>query len=141
MCFRLFLSIVLVCFSISISKSQTDQLKTHIVNEVDKQYAKYESLYKYLHQHPELSFQEIETSKKMAEELRSIGFEVTTNFGGNSLVGVFKNGKGPVILIRTDMDALPIEEKTGLPYSSTVKSKNKSGNDVSVMHACGTICT
>jgi len=132
-----FIGVVLVGIGFQTSFAQPDQLKTLIINEVDKQYGEYESLYKYLHQHPELSFQEVETSKKMAEELRSIGFEVTTNFGGNSLVGVFKNGKGPVIMVRTDMDALPIEEKTGLPYSSTVKSKNKSGNDVSVMHACG----
>lgn len=117
--------------------SQPNDLKNLINQQIDGQYAKYEALYTYLHQHPELSFQEVETSKRMGEELRSLGFEVTPNFGGNSLVGVFKNGKGPVIMIRTDMDALPVEEKTGLPYASTVKTKNDKGDIVSVMHACG----
>jgi amidohydrolase len=127
----------LLVFPVLNSFSQPKDIKNLINQQIDGQYAKYESLYKYLHQHPELSFQEVETSKRMAEELRSLGFEVTTNFGGNGVVGVFKNGIGPVILIRTDMDALPVEEKTGLPYASTVKAKNDRGDIVSVMHACG----
>jgi hippurate hydrolase len=136
---RKLLIIISLLFGLSVlsSYSQTNDLKNLINQQINDQYAKYESLYIYLHQHPELSFQEVETSKKMAEELRTIGFEVTPNFGGNSLVGVFKNGKGPVILIRTDMDALPVEEKTGLSYASTAKAKNDKGDLVSVMHACG----
>lgn len=94
-------------------------------------------LCKDLHQNPELSLQEFETSKKMAAELRKAGFEVTENFGGNNVVGVLKNGAGPVILLRTDMDALPVEEKTNLVFASGKKVKTEDGNEVSVMHACG----
>jgi len=126
--------LVMLCFS---SNAQSNDLRNQIENQIENSYPKYDSLYKNLHLHPELSFQEFETSKKMAMELRSIGFEVTPNFGGNGVVGVFRNGNGPVILIRTDMDALPVEEKTGLPYASNVKAKNDKGDLVPVMHACG----
>ena len=94
-------------------------------------------LCKYLHQNPELSFHEFETSKRMANELKKIGFEVTENFGGNSVVGVFKNGEGPVVMLRTDMDALPIKEKTGFEFASTKIVEAEDGDEVSVMHACG----
>ncbi|MGB0522845.1 MAG: amidohydrolase [Flammeovirgaceae bacterium] len=94
-------------------------------------------LYKHLHQNPELSFYEKETSKRLAQELKSIGFEVTENIGGYGVVGVLKNGKGPTVLIRTDTDALPVLEQTGTPYASTVKTKDEAGNEVPVMHACG----
>jgi amidohydrolase len=94
-------------------------------------------LCKALHQHPELSFQEVETAKKMAAELEGLGFQVTKNFAGNSVVGVFKNGEGPVVMLRTDMDALPLEEKTGLEFASVRKAINPSGVEVPVMHACG----
>lgn len=129
-------AIILLGFTCN-STAQTNNLKNQINNQIDKQFPKYDSLYKYLHQHPELSFQEVETSKKMAFELRNIGYDVTTNFGGNGVVGIFKNGEGPIIMIRTDMDALPVEEKTGLPYASTTKVKNDNGAEVPVMHACG----
>ncbi|QGY46908.1 amidohydrolase [Maribellus comscasis] len=90
-----------------------------------------------LHRNPELSFQEFKTSKKMAAELEKAGFEVTRNFGGNNVVGILKNGDGPVVMLRTDMDALPVEEKTGFEFASTQTSKNTNGEDVPVMHACG----
>ena len=90
-----------------------------------------------LHQNPELSLQEFETAKKMAAELRKAGFEVTENFGGNNVVGMLKNGAGPVIMLRTDMDALPVEEKTNLVFASSKKVKSEDGTEVSVMHACG----
>lgn len=93
-------------------------------------------LYKALHQSPELSLQEKETSKKLAEELRKVGFEVTENFGGYGIVGMLKNGKGPTILYRTDMDALPMYEKTGLPYASQVEVPYNGGT-VGTMHSCG----
>ncbi|HKL34301.1 MAG TPA: amidohydrolase, partial [Tangfeifania sp.] len=89
------------------------------------------------HKNPELSFQEFETSKRMASELKKAGFEVTTNFGGNSVVGVLKNGDGPVIMLRTDMDALPVKEKTDLEFASTKMAENANGEEVPVMHACG----
>ncbi|MDO5980203.1 amidohydrolase [Flavivirga spongiicola] len=93
-------------------------------------------LYKHLHQNPELSFQEKETSKRMALELKTLGFDVTEGIGGYGVVGVFKNGSGPTIMLRTDLDALPLKEKTGLSYASTEKAMLEK-KEVSVMHACG----
>jgi amidohydrolase len=102
------------------------------------------TIYKELHQHPELSHQEKQTSAGLAEDLRKAGFTVTENVGkyndgtqAYGVVAVMKNGAGPTVLVRTDMDALPVEEKTGLPYASTTRSKNEVGDDVGVMHACG----
>lgn len=94
-------------------------------------------IYKDLHANPELSWAEEKTSAKLAEELKRIGFEVTSQVGKRGVVGVLKNGKGPTLLIRTDMDALPVEEKTGFSFASQVKAKNAQGEDVAVMHACG----
>lgn len=101
------------------------------------EYPSLEALYKYLHAHPELSLQEEHTSARIAAELRSAGFTVTEKFGGTGVVGVLRNGPGPVVLIRTDMDALPVKEDTGLTYASTVRMANLSGVEVPVMHACG----
>lgn len=95
------------------------------------------SLYKELHGNPELSLHETETSARIAKELRAAGLEVTENFGGHGVVGVLKNGVGPVILVRTDLDALPVKEQTGAPYASTKVVKDDLGRDVNVMHACG----
>ncbi len=94
-------------------------------------------LYLNLHQNPELSFMEFNTAKILAGELTSLGFEVHEGIGGNNLVGLFRNGDGPVIMVRTDMDALPIEEKTGLPYASNIITADREGNKVAAMHACG----
>ncbi len=102
-----------------------------------KAYPALETLYKELHQNPELSSQEENTSALIAQELKGLGFEVQERLGMNNLAGVFKNGKGPTVLIRTDMDALPLEEKTGLSYASTVKGINSAREEVPVMHACG----
>ena len=96
-----------------------------------------QALYLDLHEHPELSFHETQTSQKMADGLKRLGFEVTTGVGGMGVVGVMKNGTGPTVLIRTDMDALPVPERTGLPYASKVMVKDDTGHDVPVMHACG----
>ena len=101
------------------------------------EYPSLQKLYEYLHSRPELSLHEKETSKRLAEELRSCGFEVTENIGGYGVVGVLRNGDGPTVLVRTDMDALPIEEKTSLPYASKVKTIDAQGRKVGVMHACG----
>ena len=105
--------------------------------EVNAIYAPIEKLYVDLHEHPELSFHETQTSAKMADGLRRLGFEVSTGIGGTGVVGVLKNGAGPTVLIRTDMDALPVPENTGLPYASKVTTKDDSGVTVPVMHACG----
>jgi amidohydrolase len=95
-------------------------------------------LYKHLHCHPELSLQEKETSKRLAEELRAVGADVTTGVGGYGVVGILRNGEGKRLLIRTDMDALPVTEQTELPYASKVTTQNPTGSGtVGVMHACG----
>jgi amidohydrolase len=94
-------------------------------------------LYEQLHAHPELSLHEQQTAARMAGELRRLGFDVTTGVGGTGVVGVLRNGPGPTVMLRTELDALPVLEQTGLPYASTVKMKGPSGEEVPVMHACG----
>lgn len=126
-------------------------------SDIAADYAYIEALYKHLHANPELSFREIESSKRMAAELEALGFEVTTGLGdkwtkakakadagaalpgvgGYGVVGVLRNGVGPTVLIRADMDALPLEEKTGVAYASTVRSQDYLGVEAPVMHACG----
>lgn len=96
-----------------------------------------EELYQFLHANPELSFQEQKTASLLAEEARTSGFEVTENIGKTGLVAVMRNGPGPVLMIRTDMDALPVTEDTGLTFASRVTAKNTAGEKVGVMHACG----
>ncbi|MES2596918.1 MAG: amidohydrolase [Verrucomicrobiota bacterium] len=95
------------------------------------------TLYQELHANPELSMHEAETSVRVAKELRDAGLEVTEKVGGHGVVGVLKNGEGPVIMVRTDMDALPVKELTGLPYASKKLVKEETGREVNVMHACG----
>jgi len=95
------------------------------------------TLYLDLHEHPELSGHETQTAAKLAEKLRNAGFEVTEHVGRTGVVAVMKNGAGPTVMLRTELDALPVEEKTGLPYASKVRAKDDSGHDVAVMHACG----
>lgn len=104
---------------------------------LDALYPALDVLYRDLHQNPELSFQEVKTAAKMAFQLRAAGFEVTEKVGGHGVVGVLRNGAGPTIMVRTDIDALPILEKTGLPYASTVMAKDAAGNAVPVFHGCG----
>lgn len=105
--------------------------------ELDRVYPSAETLYLDLHRHPELSLHEIETAAKVADRLKSLGYEVTTGVGGTGVVGIMKNGDGPVIMLRTELDALPIPEQTGLSYASKVTTKDDSGATVPVMHACG----
>jgi len=95
------------------------------------------ALYRDLHLHPELSFGEVRTSGIVAEHLAGFGFEVTTGIGRTGVVGLLRNGDGPVVLLRADMDALPVGERTGLPYASTERGVDPDGKDVAVMHACG----
>ena len=84
-----------------------------------------------------MSLHEARTAARLARELKELGFEVTENVGGHGVVGVLKNGDGPTVLVRTDMDALPVIEQTGLPYASKVRMRDKNENEVGVMHACG----
>jgi amidohydrolase len=93
--------------------------------------------YRDLHQHPELSLQECRTAKLVADALWPLGFEVTEQVGGTGVVGVLRNGDGPVVMLRADFDALPVEERTGLPYASTARARGQNGEQVPVMHACG----
>ena len=110
--------------------------KSSVAAEVAAVYAQADALYLYLHQNPELSRHETKTAARMAAELRALGYEVTENVGGG-VVGVLRNGTGPTVLLRTDMDALPVTEATGLPYASTVRTRDDGGNEVGVAHACG----
>lgn len=96
-----------------------------------------ESLFLHLHANPELSHREFETSKRLAKELSSMGYEVTTGVGKTGVVAVLANGKGPTVLLRADMDGLPVEEKSGLPYASTARQVDIDGKEQPVMHACG----
>jgi hippurate hydrolase len=112
---------------------------------IDRDIASWLTTYRNLHAAPELSHREEKTSAFVAGELRKLGFTVTEHIGkyqnaqwsGYGVVAVLKNGPGPTVLVRTELDALPVEEKTGLAYASQVKTKNDAGLDVSVMHACG----
>ncbi len=104
------------------------QANSQIIEKILQNTAGHEALYRYLHRNPELSFQEFNTSARLSDELENLGFEISRKVGGNGFVGILKNGDGPVIMVRTEMDALPLEEKTGLPFASDVPG---------VMHACG----
>jgi len=106
-------------------------------HEVDAVFADSHALYVDLHQNPELSSHETQTAAKLASRLRAAGYEVTEHVGGTGIVAILKNGAGPSIMVRTELDALPVEEKTGLPYASKIHAQDDSGRDVPVMHACG----
>lgn len=127
--------LLLVIFGISllVPAAAADILRDAVVADYDYLFR----LYQHLHRNPELSFQEQESAKRMAAELGGLGFDVTTGVGGYGVVAVLKNGDGPTVLIRTDMDALPVAEQTGLPYASAATATERTGRKVSVMHACG----
>jgi hippurate hydrolase len=94
-------------------------------------------LYRHFHSHPELSLQEKETAARVAEEWKKAGFKVNTGVGGHGVVGLLKNGEGPTVMLRTDLDALPVAEQTNLAYASQVRVSDETGSEVGVMHACG----
>jgi hippurate hydrolase len=104
---------------------------------LDEIYPKLDALYLELHRNPELSMREVKTEARLAAELKALGYQVTTGVGGTGVVGVLKNGTGPTVLLRTELDALPIEENTGLPYASKVKTVDQNGKTQPAMHACG----
>jgi amidohydrolase len=99
--------------------------------------AAFGKLYLHFHRNPELSFKEEKTAQKFAEVLTANGFDTTTNIGGLGVVGILENGDGPTVMLRADLDGLPVTEATNLPYASTVKVENAAGQSVGVMHACG----
>jgi amidohydrolase len=115
----------------------TDLSASEVLAGLEKIRAWQENVYRDLHQHPELSHQERRTGELVATHLRESGFDVHEGVGGSGVVGVLHNGDGPTVLLRADMDALPVREQTGLPYASTVTSADQDGNQVAVMHACG----
>ena len=133
---RLVLATLLLGFPLS-AQPAAPVARPPALTPLDALYPELDALYIDLHQTPELSLHEEKTAAKMATRLRALGFEVTERVGGWGVVGVLKNGKGPTVLVRTDMDALPIKEQTGLPYASTTTAKNDAGEIVPVMHACG----
>ena len=118
---RLSLIILCLCLSTGLQAAPFDEL----------------AYYRALHSSPELSFQEAQTAATLAQTLREGGFTVTEGVGGHGVVAILENGAGPRLLLRADMDGLPVEEQTGLPYASRVRAKEMDGSDVSVMHACG----
>ncbi len=105
--------------------------------EVDAIYPDIETFYIDLHRNPELAFQEVRTAGKLAAFTKALGYDVTTGVGKTGIVAVLKNGPGPTVMLRTELDALPVEEKTGLPFASTVIGKTATGQTTPVMHACG----
>jgi len=117
--------------------TSTMAMGADIRGEVSAIYPQMQVLYRDLHEHPELSTRESETAAKMAAGLKELGFDVTTGVGGTGVVGVLKNGKGPTVALRVELDALPVTEATGLPFASKVRTKDASGAEVGVMHACG----
>jgi amidohydrolase len=121
----------------SVAAGEDKDRATAVKQRVEKEYDRLEALYKHLHSNPELSLREARTSARLARELRELGFKVTEHVGGYGLVGVLKNGDGPTVMVRTDMDALPVVERTGVPYASKVRTRDKNENEVGVMHACG----
>ncbi len=118
---------------LAFTPAQADGLKDAIAADLPSLM----DIYRDLHSNPELSGEEVRTAAKLAAEARRLGFKVTENVGGTGVVAVMKNGEGPTVLLRADMDGLPLEEKTGLPFASRVQSKTRQGNDTFVMHACG----
>ncbi|MGN6413339.1 amidohydrolase [Flexivirga sp.] len=116
--------------------TSTDSART-VLAGLDGMRHDLEDFYRDLHEHPELSHQEARTASKVADRLRAAGYDVTTGVGGTGVVGVLHNGDGPRVLLRADMDALPVQEATGLDYASNVVATDASGDTVPVMHACG----
>jgi hippurate hydrolase len=141
--FRFFSCAVASLFSLvlllpaSAQPALSPALKEQVEAGVDHEYSSLEKLYQHLHANPELSFHEEKTARRIADELKQAGFTVTENLGGHGVVAVFRNGNGPTVLLRTDLDALPVKEQTGLPYASRAKGTNETGETVDVMHACG----
>src|SRR5437764_868818 len=108
-----------------------------VLTRLDQVRSWQEDFYRDLHAHPELSHQERRTAERIAGRLRHGGYDVHEGVGGTGVVGVLRNGAGPAVLLRADMDALPVREATGLPYARTVTVTGADGNEVPVMHACG----
>ena len=117
---------------------QAETLAGNLHQQIQEDYAAHlGDLFEWFHRNPELSMMETETAGRLAAELREAGFDVTTGVGGTGIVGMMENGPGPLVMMRADMDGLPVEEKSGLPYASRKKQLDRDGNEVFTMHACG----
>jgi len=116
--------------------SVADKLAARVGAQVDGMYPHLESVYQDIHAHPELAFEETRTAAKLAAEMRTLGFDVTEHVGRTGVVAVYRNGAGPTVLVRTELDGLPMEEKTGLPYASRAKA-TWQGRETFVAHSCG----
>jgi amidohydrolase len=114
--------------------AQADNLSKQVQMDYNKHLG---GLFDYFHRNPELSSMETETAARLAKELRAVGYDVTEGVGGTGIVAIMKNGAGPLVMMRADMDGLPVQEKTGLSYASTAKRIDWDGNEVYAMHACG----
>jgi hippurate hydrolase len=138
-CAWLITTVLFVLTRLNAAEQQTapPQLQSAVKKLVTDEYPKLDALYKHFHSQPELSLHEEKTSAKLAAELSDAGFQVTHPVGGQGVVAVLRNGQGPTLLIRSDLDALPVTEQTGLSYASAVQTKDDKGNTVGVMHACG----
>ncbi len=119
---------------VSTQTVSADELSNAVEADYDQHLA---ALFDYFHRNPELSSMEVKTAARLAEELRTAGFDVTEGVGGTGVVAIMKNGAGPLVMMRADMDGLPVPEKSGLPYASTATQVDWDGNEVPVMHACG----
>src|SRR3954453_23752958 len=138
-CIRsLAVSAALVAASLLPAHAELDpvNLRKAIETSLASDYPKLDALYKELHAHPELAFQEVKTAARLAAEMRALGFDVTEKVGITGLVAIYKNGDGPTIMVRTELDALPMEEKTGLDYASRDKASS-NGRESFVAHSCG----
>jgi hippurate hydrolase len=129
--------LLLLASLVASSGAQSTSSQGPTSKEVESVYPDAHALYVDLHQNPELSSHEVQTAAKLAGRLRGLGYEVTEHVGGTGVVAILKNGAGPTVMLRTELDALPVEEKTGLSYASKVRTKDDAGHDVAVMHACG----
>lgn len=127
------LGLTMAASMLAFAPAQADELNKAITADLPSLM----EIYRDLHSNPELSGEEVRTAAKLAAEARRLGFDVTEKVGGTGVVAVMKNGEGPTVMLRADMDGLPLEEKTGLPFASTVKAKTRQGNETYVMHACG----
>jgi hippurate hydrolase len=129
-----FFQLTMFAFLLNALTANAQELSQTIKSEYDQRLG---ALFEHFHRNPELSYLEVNTAKRLAEELRSAGFEVTEGVGGTGLVAMMENGPGPLVMMRADMDGLPLPEKSGLPYASTAMQMDQMGKEVPVMHACG----
>ncbi len=134
---RLYFTVICLLLPLSYNVESAKGDETDVVKWVDAELPELIKVYAHLHANPEISFQEEQTAKFIATKWRELGYDVTSEIGGHGLVAILKNGEGPTVMLRTDLDALPVKEATGLPFASTQQVETDSGAISGVMHACG----